>query len=585
MKQQPNRLRQILVGTAAAAGVIALLYGSVVVKPDPTKSLRRAHAERGQKLGIVNGATKTERVEKEEQQQVKFPVSTLPNHSGEPVWAEPQYEPWVIRQVGLSYYWPGIVASYTFRNPAEETRAWQGVRGRGLYCAVAYSNLGGKFIPPEATSPDADAVECHRTMVEPLMDDLMAAALRSEDAPFSEEFLRPMPTVIAYAALHGDADRAGRLLDHFVKQVMEAPWFYGLYENSRLSIYAWPGATLQLLSMPDFNHIAYAALFLDEAGVDTVYLDRIAEGLERNAPSREKLDWMAESVLLAQFQKGEQAHSDIYATRENPLRYFAGGMPEWALNTIQQPLLKAQYRDFFAAWMRRDIPAAMAARASYTATVNRMSLRNSAIDDGFGMLRRASSARWCRACSDAPARLDQLEMARFVVASLRFRRAEGRWPQGLDELVPAYLPAGSVGGDGARWSVAELPAFDGPMPNGIDAAGPLTNFRTYAEQIGEPPDVHSDVATYGSVFDHHVARPLFCRLGTADPCGQYVAWRMMGAEDEPLAGPQEDERRTLVEELTAGRSGLVELQAWMPLHIPDPRALRLLRPRESDGVK
>lgn len=555
MEQKASRkasgLVRVLQAALALAGVLAVPYLMLTFRPDPNAPVRRAHIARGEALGLARPVPVSFRN-----------VPLLSQRRQRPLWEAPEHDPLLMRLCGLSPWYRSALVTYTFRDAEEEARARTAARGRSLVAVARFlqgHNSWAAPPPPELFSDSPDALQCFRPTFEPMMEALAEDALRTGEEPFSDEYLGALPTIIAWLERRGREGDALALLDRWLQQTMANRELYGIGEWQHLATGLGPGPALN--NLPAWNPVAEAAILLDACGASDAFLDRIARALETDVPPPEKLAWLAEQARFDQYEAGLARHQeDLHDTRESPLRHFAAGVPETILIAIHRPLLVSQYADFFAAWQRADIPAAMEIRRAYAATASRINLRQGAIDYSYGSVRHESTATWCRFCTGEPPRLGKVEMARFVVSALRHRRSHGTWPDP------------SVGPDGSRWEVEDAPAFQAPLVRDDPSGSRLRQFREYADETGEVPQPD------GLRTIPIGPRPIFLRTGPADPCSFGFLCRLSADEKEPPDSQEEAERLRIAKDLVAGRNEFLQVEAFVPISIPTPALVRLMEP-------
>lgn len=556
MEQPTSKARRVFrLVAGGVAALVVLYYATVTLRPNPVAKAMSAHEARGRELGFL---------------RADAPVPPLPPMSQAGVAPNsPKTELWRELGAGLSGGL-GAVATFTFRAPGDDDAALTAIRSRSLFQPAIMSRLAGP--PPAAWASDTAQAEARRADFEALLTGESAIA-QDDSIPLTGHSDR-VATIIAYLALHGESAGARKVLDRFLEGALGEPHFYlndatSPWEAARGAVPPPP-----LLSGPDRNSVIAVAIFLDQAGVDVAYLDHMAEALEQDIPPPEQRAWMMERSQYLTFAMGEVS-LDTGAANLTPraIRSIPGGQYlDGLLARVKIPLMKAYYRDSFAAWMRGDIPAAVSARKRFALFRDNLRLRGEEPDWALPFPHDVQKAAWLRGRLNPPKHMLQVETARFVVAALRFRHAEGRWPAGADELFPKWLPADSIGGPEIRWGVIDLPPLE---IHGDSHEIRLMELVRELESKGAPPE--SLAVRESAPGNLHLGnRPMFWRIGPADKSSLYLGNNIQRFAQNPSAVGEPPKPEEFGDDAGIWR----EARGYTMLRLPDAAALKLLAPKE-----
>lgn len=569
MSEKERWAPRIVGGLCVGVALLAIIHQVASNRPSAVTPLMRLHAERGAVLAMpseLRSVPQGEPVAKSGAPRDLYPPS------------DPELE-LVQAALSLGWWFNYRQSGLAQRMSSPEQMALERLKYRAL---LPYSD--GGLVPAME-----DGWECAGPAVNELIDRTDAVLARGGALADEDGMLGYWAVARRFA--RNDSGAGVAMTRALVRADLRDPGFYEL----------GPARLFEYWDIPSHGESMSATveltLLLDATGAPREALAEVLRLLLEEALRDDQRTWLMEEASLA--PQETLAHLARYDQPTVDSDKMARAVGDWVRFQAARPLVVASVEDFLKAWRDRDV-----ARLE---TTGRRMWRLS--ESGLAPNVASSMVGWhehgpmpleawqyAMDCTGKLPRPARLEMARFVVAALLFHRDQGTWPQSLDELVPGYLPLGAIDPSG-QWKVIAPAPLAAITRNPIDANfAKLLDLHSLArgQAPTAPEDLEpfalpgEDVRRYASRFVAMKPRPLFVRIGAADPCTRAIVEQILQPDTVFNASAFRWERverpgfqGDAATRLRSGEDQWVSADLVGFLRVPPEGLLRLINPRRE----
>lgn len=372
------------------------------------------------------------------------------------------------------------------------------------------ADTGGDWHPLSATASE-------------LLTQARRAALEGRANPEAPGRMVIWAAAAAFGANDAEAGRA--LVRVLVQGALDDPGLYSIRGTFTLPL---PEPKSGSVTRGDAgSDVAALLLVLDAAGAPREVLAEVLRVLCEEAAPLERIVWMAEAdSLRIQDEIGMKASgAGSYLAGRNT----ASDLASWITFHAFQPIHMMRTKALLDGWRAHDGGAITAAEASIVGSPR--PLPSGMVGTWHDQPLAADAWQYAVDCAGPGRRAAPLEMARFMAAAMLFHRDTGAWPARTADVVPAYVAADKID-TASEWFVAAVPPIltyrrrpgDATLGAAAErfAAANKRLPRTF-EELNSVALPGEDLTPFADRFFALPPRPIFCRIGPADPCSAAAA--------------------------------------------------------------